>query len=376
VTARRTSIKKYPGVYRSNSGKYEIAFRDEEGRLRFQTVPGDLQDAVAEREKVMGRKRRGEPVGRSRVSFGDYAESWHAGLNKRPRTLEGYRYQLEAHLLPRFKRRRLTEIRTDDVARLVREMSDKGFSASTIDAALTCLSSLYRKAVRAGLVAANPVRGLEPDERPKHERSHKRILSEEEIGKLLATAGASRALLALLLFSGLRIAEALGLSWDDVDFERGFIRVERQLSRNERRRVELKTEAACREVVLMGQLATVLREHRMASRFKQPGDLVFTTPAGRGRDHRATTRSIRAAIKRAKLSDGGQLSAHSLRHGFASMLIVDLRYDPVNVARQLGHADPATTLRTYAHLFEKARHSDELRDGLGERFGHLLVGSR
>ena len=57
------------------------------------------------------------------------------------------------------------------------------------------------------------------------------------------------------------------------------------------------------------------------------------------------------------------------------MLIVDLRYDPVNVARQLGHADPATTLRVYAHLFEKARHADELRDGLGERFGHLLTRS-
>ena len=42
------------------------------------------------------------------------------------------------------------------------------------------------------------------------------------------------------------------------------------------------------------------------------------------------------------------------------MLIVDLRYDPVNVARRLGHADPATTLRTYAHLLEKARHADEL----------------
>jgi formiminotetrahydrofolate cyclodeaminase len=43
--------------------------------------------------------------------------------------------------------------------------------------------------------------------------------------------------------------------------------------------------------------------------------------------------------------------------------------------RQLGHADAATTLRTYAHLFEKARHAAELREGLGERFGHLLARS-
>jgi integrase len=111
----------------------------------------------------------------------------------------------------------------------------------------------------------------------------------------------------------------------------------------------------------------------MASRFKASADLVFCTPAGRGRDHRATTRSIRAAIARARITNGAEIHAHSFRHGFASMLIVDLRYDPVNVARQLGHADPATTLRVYAHLFEKARHADELREGLGERFGHLLA---
>jgi len=133
-TPRRTSIKKHPGVYRSISGKYEIAFRDSEGKLRFQTVAGDLQDAVKARAKVIERKDKGEPVGRSKQTFGDYAEQWHAGLNKRPRTLEGFRYQLDAHLLPRFKTRRLAEIRTDDVARLVREMTNAGRSPSTTDA--------------------------------------------------------------------------------------------------------------------------------------------------------------------------------------------------------------------------------------------------
>jgi integrase len=54
------------------------------------------------------------------------------------------------------------------------------------------------------------------------------------------------------------------------------------------------------------------------------------------------------------------------------MLVVGLKLDPVSVARQLGHADPAITLRTYAHLFEWARYADEMRDKLGEGFGRLL----
>ena len=50
-----------------------------------------------------------------------------------------------------------------------------------------------------------------------------------------------------------------------------------------------------------------------------------------------------------------------LRHGFASALIVGLGLDPVQVSRQLGHAAPSITLDTYSHLFDRARHADDIR---------------
>jgi integrase len=51
-----------------------------------------------------------------------------------------------------------------------------------------------------------------------------------------------------------------------------------------------------------------------------------------------------------------------------------LKLDPVGVAAQLGHSNPATTLRTYSHLFDRARHADETREKLAAGFGHLLAG--
>src|SRR5207253_1207253 len=60
---------------------------------------------------------------------------------------------------------------------------------------------------------------------------------------------------------------------------------------------------------------------------------------------------------------------------FASLLIVGLGLDPVRVSKQLGHANPSITLKVYAHLFEQARHADELRSALGDGFGHLLDGN-
>ena len=76
-------------------------------------------------------------------------------------------------------------------------------------------------------------------------------------------------------------------------------------------------------------------------------------------------------MKRAGL-EGEGLSAHGFRHTFASLLIVGLKLDPVTVAKQLSHSNPATTLRVYAHLFDQARHADETRQAMDAKFGHLL----
>jgi integrase len=83
-----------------------------------------------------------------------------------------------------------------------------------------------------------------------------------------------------------------------------------------------------------------------------------------------TSAGVEHAIARAKLGDG--LSSHNFRHTFASLLIVGLNLDPVRVQKQLGHTDPAFTMKTYAHMFEQSRHATELRDKLAGGFGHLL----
>jgi integrase len=111
-------------------------------------------------------------------------------------------------------------------------------------------------------------------------------------------------------------------------------------------------------------------KHRVAQLHCGDVDFIFPAPDGRGRDHRSAGRGIERAVERAKLGNG--VSAHGFRHTFASMLIVGLGLDPVRVAKQLGHTNAAFTTSTYAHMFEKARHADELRDQLSSGFGGLL----
>ena len=167
------------------------------------------------------------------------------------------------------------------------------------------------------------------------------------------------AAIATALFSGLRLSELLGLLWRDVDFDRGVLHVSHQLARDGSR-TQLKRPAARRDVVLMPELAALLRRHRLASPFSRDEDLVFCSGRGRTIGHRnLTARGLEKAGSRAGLSG---VTFHVLRHTFASLLI-DQGHDVVFVSRQLGHANPST-LKVYAHLFDHERHAEQARERL------------
>ena len=73
--------------------------------------------------------------------------------------------------------------------------------------------------------------------------------------------------------------------------------------------------------------------------------------------------AFRATVKRSGITASGRLSLHSLRHGYASLLIAK-GLNLVFVGRQLGHANPTVTLSTYAHLFERADHAQAASEAL------------
>ena len=150
----------------------------------------------------------------------------------------------------------------------------------------------------------------------------------------------------------------------------GLIHVRRTLGRN-KQPGEPKTERAKRSVGMMPELATMLREHLLQAPppFKRPTDYVFPGHDGRGRDQRSTARVVQRIAESAGLED---VTYHTLRHCFASLLITGLKLDIETVSRQLGHASSAITLGVYSHEFGKERSADQVRQGLSAGFGHLL----
>ena len=105
----------------------------------------------------------------------------------------------------------------------------------------------------------------------------------------------------MLLFSRLRAAELLGLTWQDIDFEQRVIRVRYQISR-QGERTPLKTQAGRRKVILMDELAHRLRKHRLAARFSADAHLIVANGVGKTSATRASGGHSQPPLVRPRLT--------------------------------------------------------------------------
>lgn len=251
------------------------------------------------------------------------------------------------------RRRRLVEghPRTDALGRPLRPLA-----ATSINKTIEVLRWLLGFAVEYGWIKDNPASGRR--RRIKVERDPAPHL--ESAGQIAAVLDAATELdadpgwlvddrlsvVTTLVLAGLRVHELTALGWGDLDFASSLIHVRHS-----------KTSAGIREVKMLPALKAQLLHHR--DRRDRPGakELVFMTSRGRPRTKdNVRLRILRPVLVRAEelLEARGEaslppcVSPHSLRHTFASLLFA-IGEDPVSVMRQLGHTDPAFTLRVYAH---------------------------
>jgi integrase len=373
---RRRPVARHPGIYyRPQAGgkvapPYEIRYLDSSGKRRWAVVHGSLEDAEAKRAELMLRRRRRERVEPVRQTFEQYAWAWLERQPVRDRTREVHSWALREHLIPYFGRRRLDQITVDDVAAFIAAMRRKGLRGSTTLTALRPLSRILAHAARRGAIPINPCSQLERGERPRlDDQRPKRILTLEEMQALIASADCEqyRCLLELMLATGVRIGEALGLAVGDLDREHSLIRVEYQLGRDGSR-TPLKTAESQRSIDIPPQLMRRLLA-LVAARGAvfDPTALVFASRNGTGLVRKVAREALKRAVKAAAIA-APEPALHDLRHSHASMLIA-LDVPVVDVQRRLGHRKPDTTLRVYAHQWKER---EARRSQIGRQLGQLF----
>lgn len=372
---RHVAVKGHRGLYFSDSAngkRYEVAYRDVDGKRHFRVVGPDLQQALVEQAKTRVKLSKGVRAYYPPVTFGAVAEEWeqYKSPSISPASSTRYRGLLNNHLLPKFGDRKISSITTDQIAlhlASLRTTDGKVMSGSTRQGAYVVLHSVmeYAANTRRGYIAVNPCSSLEAGERPRVKKPPFRVLSPEEAKSLLVHSEEwFKPVLLTAMYTGLRAGEILGLRWENIDFAANEISVVGQI-RPDRTYAETKGKNQ-RHVPLLPALRPVLFD--MPSRFG--GGYVFVIDGG-PISYSLVSLTFRRAREKAGIGGGDKhLTLHACRHTFASALLRDGK-DIIWVSSLLGHRSPKVTLDTYAHVIQRDNRNEEASMRLSEALGEL-----
>ncbi|HEU0019238.1 MAG TPA: tyrosine-type recombinase/integrase [Thermoleophilaceae bacterium] len=312
-----------------------------------------------EAKEGRGQRLAGESRPTSRDRFEDYARGWivsYRGRTKRgkisDRTRAMYKRDMERWAIPYFERFQLAEVEPPDVRAFVGHLEAKGLSPSTVRSIVAPLRAMFATAVEDGALRANPAREVRIAGKSATDDEPARAMTRDELQRLLAEVPDEwRPFFELLAQTGLRISEALGLQWGDVQFgDRPMLQVRRQDCRGELG--PLKTANSRRDIPLSPTMSRRLWRQR---RGKAETARIFTTKTGTPlSDRNVYQRVLQPAAKRAGVP---WVTFHTFRHTCASLLFAggedgENRKDINQVSKWLGHYKASFTLDTYVHLMD------------------------
>lgn len=335
------------------------------------------QGALQKLNEFLEQKRKGTFVEAESWSLGDWLDYWykHYVVGKtRTSTRVNDESIIKHHIKPALGRVKLKDLRGINIQPFYNQLLidgrvDKkgGLSAKTIKNIHVVLHRALEQAMKNELIMRNPLYSVSL---PRAVKKEIQILSPEEQKRLLEVCckGEDPFYMAILLtlYSGLRMGELLGLTWDNVDFNNNRISIKKQASRlkdysvgakNKTKlflRDETKSNCSERRIAIAKVIMERLKEHQnYQSRFcKRLGEgfnqynLVFIGATG-GIVDPATFRDFYLrALKQANITSK---TFHALRHTFATRAL-ESNVNIKVVSEILGHATIQITLDTYSHV--------------------------
>lgn len=346
--------------------RYTVGRDPGSGKQIQRSVYGSTQKEVRQKlAQITASIDKGTYQAPNRITVSTWMDEWLTTFcenNVKPLTLQSYRASIKNHIVPAIGAMELQAVKGTHIQRIYNSMTRAGLSGKTVKNTSAIMHKAFSVALKQEIIAANP---CDAAELPKAEHKEIRPLADDEIPLFLSAIDSSpmRNAYALCLFAGLREGECLGLSWGQVDFEKGRITVSQQLQKEKAKGgqyyIAPSTKSGKPRTIEPPPIAF---EYLRAERVKQlenrlkagpawsnPDDLVFTDESG---GHYA----IHTFYKRFKAiaASIGRPDArpHDLRHTAATVAIAS-GADIKSVQDLLGHATASFTLNVYTHTSEQ-----------------------
>ncbi len=344
-------------IYPNAKGVWTAVVSLPDGRRKY-LYAANRHEVARKLALALGAQERGALADARGRKLGEYLDQWLRDVahpSVREWTYRGYEVHVRCHIKPLLGHIPLDRLKPADVQYFLNGKLAAGLSPKTVRYIRGTLRTALHQAVRWNLIATNAAAMVDG---PRVEPYEYKPFTRHEARRFLAAVRGDRleALYTVALAMGLRQGEALGLRWQDVDLDLGYIRVHRQLQRFHGRfeLVQLKTARSRRTLVMPPVVSKALRVHRDRQTSDQRNEssvwnelgLVFTRADGNPLDGTVVSHQFHRILDRAELL---QRRFHDLRHSCATLLMAQ-HVSPRVVMEILGHSQIGVTMNTYSHV--------------------------
>lgn len=293
-----------------------------------------------------------------------YLDAWLAAkaLVLKPTTMARYRDYVRNDLVPAFGTLKLDQLAHRHISAFVTGQLVAGRGRTTLYRCMATLSSALGDAARQHRLPHNPASPPVLRRPPSPER---RIWTAQEAARFLGHCHQADPEMAdlfeVLIGTGMRKGEALGLHWDDVHLNEGVLYIRCTLSAVDNNRLVIttpKTRSSRGWVAISPRVATALRRRaRSAARTRgDPSDpfagLVFCRPDGRPLGPHLVLDRLHRLSEEAGVP---RVTVHDLRH-LAATITISAGVPLTVVSKTLRHSTLSTTANLYSHLTQQAAH--------------------
>ena len=310
------------------------------------------------------------------MRFMDLCEEYltvYAPNKLKPITKYNYERQIDIHFKEYFGNMKLKDITTSKITKFfsthkLKDSSgqEKPLSHATAKKLYTIMQSVFTFAVHQNYIKETPCRNVILPSEDVSKDEKRKYMTEEELGVFLNMLENDckypdfAILMKVLLYTGMRSGEALGLQWSDIDFDNNIIHITHTLSDvgGQHFLTTPKTKNSKRYIAMSSTIADLLREQMKNQKMLQLSlrnfphpEMVFTSANGNYKDRSSLNTSLRRFVNGTKLDF---LTLHCLRHSNATLLLnsgVDLKI----VSEHLGHSDVSVTANVYADVLDASR---------------------
>ncbi len=329
---------------------------DADGTMKRKTFTRKTQREAREAAEAFRAQfeRGATPTDRDKMLFRNWYEEWIANVevNRSPNTTRFYRSLFENYVIPEIGNAKMRSITSQHLQRLLNARTKDGRDASAMRRALR---ACFNAAKRSGIMSLSAAENLQT---PRKERVTVGFLTPDEAKRLMQASDSEwiGPLICFGLGTGMRVSEATGLTWQDVDEENRHIHIRKQLQRvnSKLERRPLKSHRS-QSLIPLNDLALkaiqAARAQHQAIRSIEPSEFVFLNNEGRPCDPKWVNKHLHRICDKAGV---GRIGFHKLRHTTATLMNL-AGASAIDIKHQLGHTSLALVNAVYVHPLEESQ---------------------